>query len=266
MPRSLAVHCLPLLVDAEALAESSVVVIDVLRATTTICHALMAGAKRVVPCLEVADALALAARLAKNDVVLGGERGGLRIEGFELGNSPAEYTPQSVGGKTVVFTTTNGTAALQHARQAKGVYVAAFVNASAVVRALTSERDVNLLCAGTRGEITREDVLLAGLLVERLLGAATWRVRAVHDALPLDVDDVLLNDEALLALAAWRDSSANWRGLPAALLESKGGRNLERLGLASDIDDAAQRDRFDIVPVFDAAAGCITPRSASCEE
>lgn len=257
MPRSLAVHGLPSLVTAEALAGSSVAVIDVLRATTTICHALAAGAKCVIPCLEVADALAAAREFQRGEYVLGGERGGLAIEGFDLGNSPAEYTPQSVGGKTVIFTTTNGTVALQHARLARRVCVASFVNAAAVARELRDETDIHLLCAGTRDEITREDVLLAGLLVEQLLGPATWRVRAVHEPSPAGGYDVLLNDEALLALAAWRDSAANWLGLPAALLESKGGRNLERLGLASDIADAARRDRFDFVPTFDAATGRI---------
>src|SRR5438067_13583166 len=97
------VYLLPDLVESAALAGEMVVVIDVLRATTTIIHALAAGAREVVPCLEIDEARGVAGRLGKA-AVLGGERGGVAIAGFDLGNSPAEYTRERVGGKTVVFT------------------------------------------------------------------------------------------------------------------------------------------------------------------
>src|SRR5262245_17681938 len=100
------VYLLPDLAEPAALAAKTVVVIDVLRATTTIVHALAAGAREVVPCLEVEEARQVAARLGKV-AVLRGERGGVAIAGFDVGNSPAEYTRERVGGKTVVFTTTN---------------------------------------------------------------------------------------------------------------------------------------------------------------
>src|SRR5262245_57387196 len=112
MLRPLNVHLLPELTTPEALTGGVVVVIDVLRATTTITTALAAGARRVIPCLDVADARAAAANSPEGECVLGGERQGLRIEGFDLGNSPNEYTPASVGGKTLVFSTTNGTKAM----------------------------------------------------------------------------------------------------------------------------------------------------------
>src|ERR1041384_8191351 len=108
MSRTINVHLLPILVEPHELAGKLVVVIDVLRATTMIIHALAAGAKAVIPFLEVAGARELAERLP-GQAVLGGERGGNRIAGFDLGNSPLEYTPAAVGGKTLVFTTTNGT-------------------------------------------------------------------------------------------------------------------------------------------------------------
>jgi 2-phosphosulfolactate phosphatase len=221
----------------------------------------------VVPCLEVEDALAAAGKFPREQVVLGGERGGLPIEGFDLGNSPAEYTPASVGGKTVVFTTTNGTSALERARQAKHVYVAAFVNAAAVVRALTNETDVHLLCAGTRGEITREDVLLAGLLVERLLIAYSSHgclgsIRESSSAIAPS-RETTLNDQAMLALAAWQDSETPGPTLSEQLRQSNGGRNLARIGLARDIDDAAKVDRFDFVPVLDASTWSVTIPPAS---
>src|SRR5205823_10380648 len=139
----------------------TVVVIDVLRATTTIVHALAAGAREVVPCLEVEDARRIAAELGKA-AILGGERRGLPIPGFDVGNSPAEYTRQRVGGKTVVFTTTNGTRAMQRCKFASRVLLGAFVNFSAVCRELAVVDHVALVCAGTDGHVTREDTLLAG--------------------------------------------------------------------------------------------------------
>ena len=102
------------------------------------------------------------------DVVLGGEREGLPIEGFPLGNSPEEYTRRRVGGKTLLFTTTNGTRAMIHARQADEVLVAAFVNVQAVLGRLFDRQRVHIVCAGTDGKIGHDDVLLAGMLVERL--------------------------------------------------------------------------------------------------
>src|SRR6188768_1522893 len=95
------VHNLPGDVDARELAGSTVIVIDLLRATTTICQALASGATEVVPFREIDEALAAAAKVGRDQVVLGGERGGLRIAGFDLGNSPKEYTPEAVGGRRV---------------------------------------------------------------------------------------------------------------------------------------------------------------------
>jgi 2-phosphosulfolactate phosphatase len=161
---SIQAHFLPQLTTPEALAGQTVVVIDVLRATTVITTALAAGARRVIPCLEVDEARQIAARLPKNEVLLGGERHGLPIEGFDLGNSPADYTAERVAGRTLVFTTTNGTQAMRQCHQARRVLIGAFVNLRAVVAALTESESVHLLCAGTNGAITREDVLLAGAI------------------------------------------------------------------------------------------------------
>ena len=126
------VYTLPKFVDPEELAGDDVVVIDVLRATTTIIYALQAGAKAVVPCREIAEARSIADTFPPNKKIIGGERGGLPIEGFDLGNSPEQYTPDRVQGKTIIFTTTNGTQALLHAKKAKQILLGAFVNASVV--------------------------------------------------------------------------------------------------------------------------------------
>ncbi len=229
------VHLLPDLVPEEKLAGNVAVVIDVLRATTTIVHALAAGARQVIPCLSVDDARAAAAARTGEKVVLGGERQGVRIEGFDLGNSPSEYTPESVGSRTVVFTTTNGTRAMLRCRNARQVLLAAFANRSAVLAALATEQVVHIVCAGTGGAITREDVLVAGSLVAGLTsGSAVWE----------------LNDEAVIARDAWLAVGADAKGdaLLRALEASEGGRNLLREGFPRDIATAAQIDRFDVLP------------------
>jgi 2-phosphosulfolactate phosphatase len=245
---NLRAHFLPALVAPEDLAGAAVVVIDVLRATTVIAHSLAAGAREVIPCLEVDDARRAAARLPSGQAVLGGERGGLKIEGFDLGNSPEEYTTESVGGKTVVFTTTNGTRAMLHCRTARRVYLGAFVNAAAVVEALAAEDEVHLLCAGTREEVTREDVLLAGLIADELIRRA--KSQAVSE----------INDQALIARDCWQAFAKgrhreNMAGaLSATLRSTQGGRNLQQIGLEHDIDVAARIDRFSLVPQLDVAA------------
>jgi 2-phosphosulfolactate phosphatase len=251
MPPQLAVHFVPPLAAPDDLAGATVAVIDVLRASTTIVHALGAGAREVVPCLEVDQARQAATRLAAGACVLGGERGGMPIEGFDLGNSPAEYSPAAVGGKTVVLTTTNGTRALLACRQAATVIVGAFANYSAVCRTLaeSSPRRVALLCAGTDGRITREDVLFAGAVVSRLRhGEREWEV----------------NDQAAIAADAWRadagcdDACRVSPDLLTRLLsESQGGRNLREIGMARDIDASARVDVFDFAPVFDRRTGAI---------
>ncbi len=281
---SLHAHFLPDLTTPEALAGGTVVVIDVLRASTVIVHALAAGACEVIPCLEIEDAPQVAARLPQGQAILGGERGGLPIAGFDLGNSPGEYTAERVSGKTVVFTTTNGTRAMQQCRQAKRVLIGALVNASAVVAALSADDHVHLLCAGTRGEITREDVLVAGLLADRLLTTLPG------SALPAEMGPVVpalvagrsggtaidvatarhkagsyLNDEARIALDCYRSSapSAGANAQIAAelgrqLRHTQGGRNLIALGLEGDIDEAAQINRFEVVPRLDVKRWSIT--------
>lgn len=241
-------HFLPDLTTPDALNGATVVVIDVLRATTTIVHALAAGAAEVIPCLEIDEARRIAARLGDR-AVLGGERGGLRIEGFHLGNSPAEYTSPAVCERTVVFTTTNGTRAMRQCVQARQVLIGAFVNFSALCDALVDEPVIHLLCAGTDREITREDVLLAGAVVDALSR------RSLAEA------PVICNDQADIAADAWRIAAANLTAggmLANALEASRGGRNLLEVGHERDIEIAATIDKFNLVPRLDLAAWRIT--------
>lgn len=241
------VYALPSIVAPEELRGGTAVVIDVLRAATTIVYALEAGAKEVVPCMEVEQARQMAAQFDADQVVLGGERDGIRIDGFHLGNSPTDYTPDSVGGRTLVYTTTNGTRALDVCRQADRVLVASFLNASAVCRRLADQEHIHLICAGTRGQYSRDDVLLAGLLVERLDRQSGSRYR--------------LNAQALTARENWTSSFALPYTLGAEplapetlavqLRASAGGQHLVQIGLEDDILTAAHLDSSSIVPELD---------------
>ena len=176
---------------------------------------------------------------------MGGERGGLPIVGFDLGNSPAEYGTTAVAGKTVILTTTNGTKALLHARAASQVLVGAFVNLSAVCRAVADHPLVDLLCAGTDGQVTSEDVLLAGAIVERLTRQRVIRVVAGGDRARAD---------ACLELGRRLGRSVRHadRG-PTRKRRRR--RNLIAIGMASDIPLAAEIDRFDIAPRYDTSTG-----------
>jgi 2-phosphosulfolactate phosphatase len=179
--------------EAAAVAASTVLVIDVLRASTCIVTALANGCEAIVPVASPEEARRCAAAL--DNALIAGERRGEPLEGFDLGNSPLEFTRGRVGGRTVVMTTSNGTRALVAARSAAAVGVAAFINqAAAAAWALARGRDVLLLCAGERGARSLEDYICAGMLVERLAagepGAAptTEAERAMGAARPYGKD------------------------------------------------------------------------------
>jgi len=148
------------------------VIVDVLRATTTLTVALANGARAVIPTATPEQALAL--RAAWPGTLACGERNGRIVPGFDLGNSPAEYTADRVGGRTLAFASTNGSLALLAAARAKRRVLAAFVNASAVVASIRREPRVTMVCAGKLGGFSLEDAACAGLLLSRLVaqGAA----------------------------------------------------------------------------------------------
>lgn len=234
---SVDVRLLPSLVASGSLAGRVAVVVDQLRATSTIARALAVGASRVVPCVEVEEARELAERLrsAGEHVVTGGERHGVRIEGFDLGNSPEHYTRELLHSATLVFTTTNGTAALRMATDdqgAKRVLACSLANAAASAACCAASRlDATVICAGTNGEVSQEDAFAAGALVDAL---------TTRHGYQLDSDD-----SARIALELFRAASAKGEQIYRVLAESRGGRNLTRLGLDADIHWCASLDRYD---------------------
>jgi 2-phosphosulfolactate phosphatase len=214
-------------------ASRTAVVLDVLRATSTIVEALSAGAKSIYPVGSIDDALRLANNFGRGEVLLCGERRCLPIEGFDLGNSPREFTPSRVRGKTLVMTTTNGTQAMALAAGAARVLIGSLMNLDAVVTELANaEVDPVFICAGRERFFALEDAVCAGAMAARLmqLRSGEWE----------------LNDGAQAALAL-----ADRFGTGADLFASVGaGKLLLEAGLKADLADCADRDRHAVVPVL----------------
>ena len=229
------VYHTPLGLNAGDLNGRAVVVIDVLRATSTIVTALAAGAKAIVPAASSEEAVRLTANLERNGIVLAGERRMLKIEGFALGNSPREMTPEAVGGKTLFLATTNGTPALVAAQGGDPVLVAAALNFSAVAeraRNLFQERgELVIICAGREKQFALEDAYTAGRLIK---------------AIRKGIRKLALNDAARASVALI-DEFAGW---PEALEGSEAARQLAEADLGEDVAFAARVDRFGVVPVY----------------
>ncbi|HEX3599783.1 MAG TPA: 2-phosphosulfolactate phosphatase [Lacipirellulaceae bacterium] len=249
------VYKLPIQVAAEDLADSAVIVIDLLRATTTICYALAAGAKEVVPFRGIEEAREAARAAGREHVILAGERKGLLIEGFDLGNSPAEFTAERIARKQVLLTTTNGTQALYHARLARRIIAGAIVNLSAIVASVKDEPKVAIVCAGTDGQETQEDILTAGAIVHLLRHTPVSGDLRPNDAAALAENEWSLMQQK--AKSAKRDLREE---LAIALRDTRGGRNCIEVGNGDDLPDCADIDRFKIVPELDVAKWRITTR------
>jgi 2-phosphosulfolactate phosphatase len=240
------VHLLPQLIPPESLRGSLAIIVDVLRATTVMVHALANGCKWVIPCGEIDEAEAIASSLPPGTALLAGERQGVPIPGFDLGNSPSEFTREACAGKTLVMTTTNGTRAILASLESDRIYIASFANFTATIAEIIVKfrrRDcepLHIICAGTEGSISFEDSLLAGALAARLLLPPGSIEPDSHH---------LGNDEASIVLFQWLEIERFLRHRPLSRLLSlgRGGQNVRRIGLAADLDDAAAFDRYSLV-------------------
>ncbi len=243
---TLDVHFLPQFVGEAELAGGCVVMIDLLRASTTICHALAAGASAIYPLHDVSDVVdAAEAQGESTNYLLAGERGCKKLEGFDLGNSPSEYTADQVFGKKIFFTTTNGTAALVHSRLARRVLIGCAANLSAVVDTLVGEENIHLLCAGTDAHVSREDQLIAGAIAYALHNCEL-SPRQKNEA----SSNVIGEWEELLntAKALGRTSSEQ---LGLELRNTPGGKNLLKIGMEEDLDLCSRIDTHTLVPEYD---------------
>ncbi|MCR9133175.1 MAG: 2-phosphosulfolactate phosphatase [bacterium] len=155
----------------EDLRGKSAVIIDILRATSSITTAIHNGAKKVIPVEDMSDAVKIAHTMDANDYLLCGEKNGSKIEGYHLGNSPLEYTRETIADKTLIFNTTNGTKAIKKAGLANRIYIGSFLNQQNILDALKEHDDeVVLICSGWRGRLALEDTLFAGSLLYHMFG------------------------------------------------------------------------------------------------
>ena len=223
-------------IKKEQLEDTMVIVFDVLRATSTIVTAIANGCMEIVPAVTAEEALAY----TKNheNIILGGERESLLIPGFHLGNSPLEYTPGRVKGKTVVLTTTNGTHAIRRAAQGSAkVIIGALLNAKAVARKVAGTgKDIILICAGTRGYFSLEDTVAAGMVCLELVETAEGK------------DNLLFGSD--LVVAAYRLAEFYRKDPLLALYDSLHGQKLAAKGFSEDLAFCARLNYIDIAPVY----------------
>ncbi len=218
---------------AEAPVEQRVaVVIDVIRATSTMIQALANGARAIFPTVSTEEAIKLAFSLGREDTILCGERKGIKVEGFDLGNSPGEFGPEVVEGKQLVMSTTNGTRAFLAVEGADRVLATCFMNLSAVGEAISKADDVMIVCAGKEDRFALDDTLCAGALIEKVVEGRE--------------SEVVLNDAGRVALEL-----ASAYSVSAEFLRSTAaGAALEAVGLDKDLELCASLDRYSFVPVM----------------
>jgi 2-phosphosulfolactate phosphatase len=215
-------------VDPAAVQSATVVVVDVVRATTTMVEALANGARAIYPTASTEEAVKLLSSLGRDDTLLCGERKGVKVEGFDLGNSPSEFSRQVVEGKRIVMSTTNGTVALAHAQEARRMLACAFTNLGAVAEAVREEEELVVLCAGRLGRFSLDDAVCAGHLLKRL---------------GVDAEESIHNDatRAVLALGGAIEAGR------AFLAGTEAGRALAAIGLDGDLDLCGDVDRHAVV-------------------
>lgn len=214
----------------------TVVVIDVLRATSSICTALSHGATAIIPVASRDEAIAMRQR----GYLLASEREGMRQEFAQMGNSPSEFSPERVAGQEIVYCTTNGTQAITAASKGAEVLIGAFLNRTALVRYLAqrAQRDVLFLCSGWKGRFNIEDTLLAGAIAEALVAERLFTTSC---------------DSTLAAMDLWSLAKAN----PLQYAEKVAHRQrLESLGLGASFYDCFRLDTCELVPRY--ANGRIT--------
>ena len=226
----------------EFLAERVVVVFDVLRATSCIVTALANGSRAVVPVLTPQEGKRVRQAYG-GETLLCGERRGIKIRGFDLGNSPREFAREVVQGKTLIMTTTNGTRAIRSVSGVRCVIMGALLNLSAVGRMVSEVRQLSIVCAGTKGAISLEDVAAAGALIKY--------IQTSHRS-----ERLILTDASHLALITFKNHDHQ---LVDLLRNSTHGRYLAKLGFEADVYDCAQVDAADVVPVVDETTGEIRP-------
>jgi 2-phosphosulfolactate phosphatase len=220
---------------AEAKLENkTVVVVDVLRASTSICAALIAGAKGVIPTEGPGEAGELHSKLGTDNTILAGERDGIRIDNFDLGNSPAEFTQEVVADKFVLMTTTNGTGLFKRAAKSSMVMAGGLVNASKIAEKISSlEKDLIIACSGRQGNFSIEDTLCGGLLIDLLVSKYQFELK--------------LNDAAMIAVQLYHNNVSSLRD---TIEKGEHAQFLISLGFKQDVSMSTLIDSMPVRPIL----------------
>src|SRR5690606_58047 len=204
---------------------SIAVVIDIFRASSSICYGIHNGAEAIIPVSTINECQSF----KDKGYLLAAERNGEVVEGFDFGNSPFSYTREKVQDKTIVLTTTNGTRSIQLSKDAKQVIIGSFLNLSALCKWLQSQNDsIVLVCAGWKENFSLEDTLFAGAVVERLKDSFE-----IHD------------DGAIAAMDLYQLAKAD---LHAYLSKSSHSERLKKLRIEKDVEFCLQLDVLDTIP------------------
>jgi len=213
-----------------------VVIVDVLRASTTVATALGNGARTVIPVEGADEVISRSREFARSKILLAGEQKMYPIAGFDIGNSPQAFTPAVVEGKTILITTTNGTKTLMGVQNARDIVIASYVNFSAVLvmmkLAASSNTDIAIICAGEEGSFTLEDAACAGRYVR---------------AIPKKADSVVANDAAAASVLIEKRYGDN---IAKVFKESSHGQALQSAGFGDDLTAAAEVDSYPVVPIY----------------
>lgn len=218
----------PALLHLYDIRESLVVVIDIFRATSSMCYGLANGAEAIIPVASVEACHAY----QDTDYLLAAERNGEVVNGFDFGNSPFSYTAEKVAGKTVVLTTTNGTHAINESREAQKVLIGSFLNLTALTNWLKDQpQDILLLCAGWKSKVNLEDSLFAGAVAHQLQN-----------------ENYKFDDSAILAADLYELAKGD---LDTFLKKTSHSERLKQLKIEADIAFCLQVDIIDAIPVLD---------------
>lgn len=211
----------------EEIAQKQVVVIDILRATTTICVAFANGAKEILPVASPEEAAAM----QKQGWIAAAERNGETVPGFDIGNSPQDYRVDIVSGRKIALTTTNGTRALQMSTAASHVWVGSFLNAAALCdRLITEDRDILLFCAGWKNKVNLEDTVFAGYLAKLL---------SSHFS--------ITDDATLAAIDLYKNAAADLKGY---LQKASHVNRFKSLHIETDLEACLKMNTLTVLPEF----------------
>lgn len=223
--------------DELQLRDKNIIVIDVLRSSTTVAVALHNGAREIIPVASIESAVKISGSLFGEVTLRGGERNGKMIDGFNLGNSPKEYSYTNVNGKSIIFCSTNGSVAMHKSRYARNLAIASFVNISVVVDYIKEvNNDLLIICAGRAGALgnfSLEDAVCAGMILNKLFE---------NESAQID-----MTDSARASLLLYKSLG---RALPKLLKTCDHGQYLTEIGFADDLRICSAVDSVPVLPIL----------------